>query len=436
MAREIVMPKLGLTMSEGTIVKWHVSEGDSVKAGDKIMSVETDKLTNDVEIDVDGVVRMVLYDNGDVVPVKQLVAVVAGEDEDISMYDDAKKSSEPKAKEDVKEVKAISASAPQPAAVVSQSGEMLATPYAKHLAKQMGVALNNVQATGYDGVIVARDIEAAKNNMPKMTGAAKNAAAIHGVDPSGIQSEGRIKKADIFARIGMQDDVIQPVEREKASNMRKIIAKNMLNNWNTSPMVTFDIDVNMDEVIRLRQSLNKEYASDGIKITYNHILVKALSKLLLTHKSLNSYFDGEEIEYHNYVNFGMAVATDTGLIVPNLKNSEKLSLPEIAVLLEDLIERTRNNTLQLSEMQGGTFTVTNLGMYGLKSFSPIINKPEVAIMGVNAIRDGIKLVDGEVVNTKVCTFSLTADHSVVDGRDAGAFLQDFKKHLENPYLML
>ncbi len=432
MAREVVMPKLGLTMSEGVIAKWYVSEGDSVKEGDKLMSVETDKLTNEVISDVVGIVRLILVPEGSVVPVKEIVAVVGDADEDISQYKsmapalDAGNESEEVAVGDVKE-----ASAPLHHVA---AGENLATPYAKHIAKEKGISLSDVSATGYNGVIVSRDVLDAEKSKPKMTGAARNAAALHGVDVSEIQKTGRIKKEDILARISAAS--LGGVERVKASSLRKTIAKNMLANWNTSPMVTFDIDVEMDEMIAMRTTLNEEYKELGVKISYNHIFAKILSKLLLKHRELNAYFDGQEIEYHNYVNIGLAVAIDAGLVVPNLKNAETMDLVEISVLMDDLVQKARNGGLQLDEMQGGTFTITNLGMYGLKSFTPIINKPEVAILGVSAIRDDFRLEGEDILVGKVATFSLTADHSLVDGAVAGAFLKDFKKYVENPYLML
>ncbi len=433
MAREVVMPKLGLTMSEGVIAKWYVSEGDNIKEGDKIMSVETDKLTNEVLSDVEGVVRLILVPEGSVVPVKGLVAVVGDADEDISQYKNMTPASKvgdtsaQKTESDAKEETPVPVS-------YADNGEALATPYAKHIAKEKGISLSDVLATGYNGVIVAKDVLEAERAKPKMTGAARNAAAVHGVDVSSIQKEGRIKKEDILAKISAAP--VGGVQRVKASNLRKIIARNMLANWNTSPMVTFDIDVEMDELIAMRTTLNEEYKELGVKISYNHIFTKVLSKLLLKHRELNAYFDGDEIEYHNYVNLGLAVAVDAGLVVPNLKNAETMDLVEISVLMDDLVEKARNGGLQLHEMQGGTFTVTNLGMYGLKSFTPIINKPEVAILGVSAIRDDFRLEGEEILVGKVATFSLTADHSLVDGAVAGAFLKDFKKYVENPYLML
>ncbi len=431
MAREIVMPKLGLTMSEGTITRWYLSEGDSVSRGDKIMSIETDKITNDVESDVDGVLRLVLYNDGDSVAVKEVVAIIADEDEDISMYKHLKKGvksvSDEAKKSDSKVVDS------RPAFV--KNDELLATPYAKHLSDELGIELNTVVPTGYNGVIVARDVELSKQSLTKMTGAARNAAAIHRVDVSDITTNSRVKKDDVLAVLN-SGAAVRVEEKIEVSNMRKSIAENMISYWQNTPMVTFNIDVNMDNVIGMRDSLNREYANDGVKISYNHIIAKALSKLLLKHKSLNAYFDGSEVEYHNYVNIGIAVAIGDGLVVPNLKNSQNLSLVEIAIGMDDLIERARVDNLDLDEVNGGTFTITNLGVYGLNSFSPIINKPESAILGVNSIRDELRIVDEKVVITKVCTFSLTADHSLVDGKNAGAFLKDFKKYLENPFFML
>lgn len=427
MIREIVMPKLGLTMSEGLVYKWHVSVGDEVKVGDILSSIETDKLTNDIESDVEGTVRALLVKEGDTVPVKQVIAIIGAIDDDISAYSTA-------STDEVATTSIISSKAENTEITKKQGEYTLATPYAKKIANQRGISLKGVVGTGYSQVVVARDVENSQAEKLKITGTAKNYAEKHGINPMLLEKKARIKKDDVIQHLAQNIDELK--ELVPASNTRKIIAKRMLENWQTSPMVTFDIDINMDEVIAMRKKLNTQYKKDNIRITYNHIVIMVLSQLLLKHRLLNAYNSDDQIELHNYVNMGLAVATDSSLVVPNLKRSEQLSLYEISVSVEDLITRARSNKLELSEMENGTFTVTNLGMYGLKSFTPIINKPEVAIMGISAIRDEFTFVNEEIQMTKVCTFSLTADHAIVDGAVAGAFLKEFKQYMENPYLLL
>ncbi|WP_312700729.1 dihydrolipoamide acetyltransferase family protein [Sedimentibacter sp.] len=439
MAREIVMPKLGLTMVEGTLTKWFVEEGNEIKAGDKLAEVETDKLTNEIIADTEGIMRKIIVQAGETVPVKALMGVIAGESEDISAIigehsdDKEEEKATEKADAPVEEVK-------KEKNIKENSGYILATPYAKKISSEKGIDLSEVDATGYNGVILAKDVEKYQDEMPrvKATPAAKKMASENNIDLSGIQKDERIRKADVegYASRAKKTGYDQPTETEKAVGMRRIIAERMRANWVATPMVTFNMEVDMTEFIRLREKLKPSYAAEGLKLTYNHMLMKVLGKLLMKYRHLNASLEEDTITYHNYVNLGIAVDVEKGLMVPNVKGLESMTLREIAEETERLIEGARSNKLVPDDLSGGTFSITNIGMFGMDSFTPIINRPEVAILGINRIADKPVVVDKRIVVRPMMNLSLTTDHSLVDGALSAKFLSEIKQIIENPYLLI
>ena len=216
------------------------------------------------------------------------------------------------------------------------------------------------------------------------------------------------------------------------NGMRKAIANNMLNSHMTSPTVTFNLGIDMTELKRLREQLK----SDDVKVSYTDLLVKIVAKALTEFPLLNCSVDGNKIIYKHYVNMGVAVALDNGLVVPNVRDADKKTLSEISAEVKELAAKAREGRLPMDALSGGTFTITNLGMYGIESFSPIINQPEVAILGVNTMEDKVVVVNGEICVRPIMNLSLTADHRVVDGSVAAQFLQRIKKLMENPALLL
>lgn len=439
MAREIVMPKLGLTMVEGTVTKWFVEEGAEIKAGDKLAEVETDKLTNEIIADTEGILRKIVVQEGETVPVKELMAVIAGAEEDISAITGEQTGS----KEEEKAEEKIEAPIEKEKEVKSAKdpfGYVLATPYAKKVSAEKGIDLSEVEATGYNGVILAKDVEKYQEDMPriKATPAARKMAAENNIDLSGIEKEDRIRKSDVAGYASRAGKVVydQPTETEKAVGMRKIIAERMRANWVATPMVTFNMEVDMTEFIRLREKLKPIYAEEGLKLTYNHMIMKVLGKLLMKYRHLNASLEGDTITYHNYVNLGVAVDVEKGLMVPNVKGLESMTLKEIAEETERLIENARTNKLNPDDLFNGTFSITNIGMFGMDSFTPIINRPEVAILGINRIADKPVVVDKRVVVRPIMNLSLTTDHSLIDGALSAKFLSEVKQIIENPYLLI
>lgn len=379
--KELYMPKMGMVMTDGTVVEWHKNVGDRVTKGENLLSIETDKAVRDIEAPCDGILSEILSAPGDNVPVGTVIAHI----------DDA-------AEEE----------------------------YTK------GIVYLEVPPLEYIGEefehTVAAQPEA--DSIPASP-LAKKIAADAGVKLSSINAEGRIMSKDVLRHIE-NESTAKSDETIPMSPMRKAIAKNMLNSHMTSPTVTFNLSVDMTEMKRCREQLK----SSGIKVSFTDLLVKYVARALCEYPILNSTVDGNNIIIRHYVNMGVAVALDNGLVVPNVRGAESKTLTEISAEVKEMADAAKAGTLSPDRMHGGTFTITNLGMYGIESFSPIINQPEVAILGVNAIEDKPVALNGEIVIRPMMNLSLTADHRVIDGSVAAQFLQRVKVLLENPALIL
>ena len=452
MAQEVLMPKLGLTMTEGTIEEWKYKEGDSVKKGDILFSVATDKLTNDVEAEVDGVLLKILLPEGETAPCKAVIAYIGEAGEVIAAGNASAESTAAQAPAS----SAAAVPAKTPAVTRDPGAPVLASPAAKKLAKEKGVDLALVAGTGPKGRITLEDVEAyltaPKANDPaaevKTSPLAAKLAEELGVDVSKIQTDGRVMKADVLTAAGVctaataaeaapaistGDNDEAPV---KVNPLRRSIAANMSNSWHTSPRVTYTFAVDVTAMKALRAKLKDSLKEQGIKLTYNHILMKVVAKALMEFPDVNASFADNMLTRHKHVNMGLAVAKGDGLIVPNVKNADSKSLAEIAKETEALIEATRSGKIDMKDMTGGTFTITSLGPYGVRSFSPIINQPELAILGVCDIVDTPIVCNGEIVIRPMMNLCLTADHRVVDGVMASKFMKRVVELLENLYLLL
>ncbi len=435
MATEVLMPKMGLTMTEGTIEEWKFKEGDTVKKGDILFSVATDKLTNDVECDTDGVLLKILLPEGETGPCKSVIAYIgeAGE---------AVPGGAPVAAAPAAAASAVAA----PAAKPNHGAYVLATPRAKKLAKDKGYDLHDIPGTGPNGVVVARDVESFVAG-PKTSPMAAKLAAELGVDVSKLDVQGRVMKADVLAAAGVgapaaaeaaacescESNDLPPV---KVNPLRRSIAANMSASWTTSPRVTYTRPVDASAMKELRSRLKDTLKEQGIKLTFNHILMKVAAQTLMEFPDVNASFADNMLTRHRHANVGLAVAKGDGLIVPNVKSCDTKSLAQIAKETEALIEATRSGKLSMEDMTGGTFTISSLGPYGITSFSPIINQPELAILGVCDMVDTPVVRNGEIVIRPMMNLSLTADHRVIDGVMAAKFLKRMAELLENPYLLL
>ena len=438
-----VMPKLGLTMTEGEIETWHKSEGDEVKKGEVLFDVTTDKLTNEVEAKESGILRKILVKEGETAKCLEPVAIIAGADEDISSL----------LKESVgKEVEVVPVEEPsiREDIPVEREGRIRISPLAKNLAKKSGVDYEVITGTGPLGRIVKKDVEEYidKNRVKVSPVAAKLAKELN-VDLSSINKQGRIMKEDVLkaAEEAKQKEktIVQEPENQAVtskaagrgekvinmSSMRKVISARMSESVKISPTVTYNINIDISELKRLKNNLK-----DTFKLTYTDFLIKIVSAALKQFPLVNCSISGGKFILKDYVNMGVAVALDEGLIVPVVKDTDIKGLKQIAEEFKEIVKKAKSNSLSPDDMTGGTFTITNLGMFGIDSFSPIINQPEVAILGVNTIVD-TPVVEGEKIVVKpLMKLSLTADHRAIDGAYAAKFLQKIKEYIEKPELLL
>jgi len=440
MAEKVLMPKLGLTMTEGTIEEWKKKEGDEVKKGEILFSVATDKLTNDIEAEADGVLLKILVGEGEDAQCKSVIAWIGAPGEAVS-GDVGDAPAEPVSETEAPVPEQVSA------AVKSEGGFVPAMPYARKLAKEKGIDLGLVPASGARGYVTSKDVLSyvpasvkAPASEVKASPLAEKVASDVGIDLASVKARhgGRVLAEDIYAyleetREKAEEVPSNPLEEVKKMNgMRKAIAKNMLASVQTSPTVTFNLAVDMSEMKKYREMLKAK----EIKVSYNDLVVKFVAKALTEFPVLNASVDGNNIIYKHYINMGIAVAIDDGLLVPNIKDCDKKSLTEIHDEVKIFAEQARSGKLPMEALKGGTFTITNLGMYGIDSFSPIINQPEVAILGLTTMEDKAVVRNGEIVIRPMMTLSLTADHRIIDGATAAEFLQRVKNLLENPALML
>jgi pyruvate dehydrogenase E2 component (dihydrolipoamide acetyltransferase) len=434
----VVMPKLGLTMTEGEIEKWHKKEGEEIKEGEILFDVTTDKLTNEIEAKVSGVVRKILAPEGETVECLKNVAIIAGIDEDISALlkeADAEGDDSEDESDSSKETKEEVSKEEQ---LPSREGRLKISPAAKKLAIENDLDFEIITGTGPEGRIVIEDVKKyIENNKIKVSPAANKLAKDLGVDLKEINVNGRVMKSDVLTfsnNSNSSSDVntgAYAEEKIEMSPMRKVISARMSESWTTSPTVTYDIKVDTSNLKKLKNDFK-----DICKITYTDLLIKIVSKVLLQFPLLNSSIDGNELIMRNYVNMGVAVALEQGLIVPVIKYSNNKGLEEISTEVKDLAQKAKNNELESDSIKGGTFTITNLGMFGIEYFSPIINQPEVAILGVNKITETPVVENGEIVIKPLMNLSLTADHRAVDGSVAAQFLLTLKKYVEKPELLL
>ncbi|WP_103664429.1 pyruvate dehydrogenase complex dihydrolipoamide acetyltransferase [Gracilimonas amylolytica] len=419
MAIKIEMPKLSDTMEEGVIASWNVEEGDKVEAGDIIAEVETDKATMEVEAFDEGTVLKILVDAGDAVPLGGLMAVLGEEGEDISDILEGAGSSgsgKAEAKDSSSEEKEESSTSGGSTTLTSprsdsgdsssssDDGRIKASPLARKMAEDKGIELSRVDGSGPNGRIIKADIENYKES-------AQPAAAV--ASTQGFES---LESKEV-----------------KVSQMRKTIARRLSESKFTNPHFYETIDIDMKAAIAARKSMNE---ANDVKISFNDIVVKACSIALTRHQAVNSSWHGDVIKEHGDVHVAVAVAIDEGLMTPVIRHSDKKGLLQISSETRELAGLARDRKLQPEQMEGSTFTISNLGMFGIEEFTAIINPPNACILAVGAIRDVPVVENGEVVPGKRMKVTLSSDHRIVDGAKAAEFLNTVKNLLENPLSML
>ena len=446
MAIELTMPKNGMDMTEGTIVRWLKNEGDHVDRDEPVMEIETDKITMESEAPAEGYLLKKLYEDGAVVPVLTVVGYIGEKGEKVPDAPAAPASEAKKEEAPAPAAEAPAAEVPAAApvaAVAKVSGDgIAATPMARRLAAEKGIDLSTIAPSGKHGEIVAADVEGGKA-APKASMLAARIAADQGIDLSTVTGTGfggKIMSGDLAnagssAMASVMREIDAVIERHKMSGMRKVIAQRMSQSHAEIPPVTQNVKVDVTDLIALRAQIN-----DGLdkaeKISLNDILIKAVGRALCSHERMRMQLDGDEFVLVDKFNVSMAVSVDGGLVVPVIRDVDRKSLYEISRDAKDLAKRAREGKLMPDEMVGGVITISNLGMYGIHSFTPIINQPEASILGACEVEDELALVDGEVCVRKKMILSLTYDHRVMNGAEAAEFTMTVRKLLEHPLSIL
>lgn len=427
MASQIVMPKMSDTMEEGVVVKWLKREGDRVTSGDALAEIETDKAVIELEAATTGVLRKILAHEDSKVPVGQLIAVIGAEEEDISPLVGAPAS--PPRQSISPEPSAATPN--PPSASLRQDAttreRVDASPLARRMAKEAGIDIAQVQGTGPNGRVVKGDIETflTVRHMPPPSRPIPDAAPPVTMKTAAAHPESAAQFDSAGADYTDQD----------LTMMRQTIARRMAFSKSTAPHFYVTSEVDMAQASTLRQSLNALVAEDG-KISFNDMVVKATANALRQFPGLNVSYVDHKVRQHRRVHLSLAVALDEGLITPVIRDCDRKSLGEIARESRELAERARARRLKPEEYTGGTFSISNLGMYGVEDFGAIINPPEAAILAVGTIKEQAVVVNGRVAVGQRMKITLSCDHRVVDGATAAQFLQIVKRLLEHPLTLM
>ena len=455
MAIELRMLQMDQTMTKGKIGKWLVKEGDSVTQGQPLLEIETDKVVHEQESPTDGVIAQLLAEEGTNVPVNAILAIIGAPGEEVARVeiDTATAQPTPVQPEQPKATPSTTERQGDPAPTLK------ASPAARQLAEKLAINLTEVKASGPGGRILESDVQryidlreeapAAETSRLKASPLARRLAKEHGLDLSSIMGsgpDGRIVRDDVLQAVSAAPTPTAPVvetatpqqatEVISMSGIREIIAERMTLSVQTNASVTLHTEVDATGFVELRQMLNDKLQVREVSLTYTDLLVKVVANALGEHPRLNATLTDEGIHLLSEVNIGVAVALEDGLVVPVVRNADKARLSEISAQVSDFAERGRRNQLTPGELQGGTFTITNLGNFGIDAFTPIINPPESAILGVGRILKKPIVHEDEIAIRSMLTLSLTFDHRVIDGAPAAQFLQTVAGYIQDPYLLL
>ena len=417
----ITMPRLSDTMTDGTVATWLKKQGDSVEEGDILAEIETDKATMEFESFYEGNLLHIGVQEGETAPVDSLLAIIGPEGTDVSSIvengvpTEKKSSSDKKTapKENKQDNKEEHKSSNANTGTNNSGGRIFASPLAKKIASDKGINLADVSGSGENGRIIKKDVE---NYTPSAT------VSLETPTPASSAA------APSFSVTGEEKS-----EEVKNSQMRKAIAKSLGNSKFTAPDFSLNIEVDMDAAIASRKTIN---AIPDTKVSFNDMVVKACAMALQKHPQVNTSWTDNNTVYHSHIHVGVAVAVDEGLLVPVIKHTNQMSLTQIGATVRDLAGKARHKKITPAEMQGSTFTVSNLGMFGIDNFTSIINQPNSAILSVGAIVQKPVVKNGQIVVGNTMNLTLTCDHRTVDGAVGAQFLQTLKTFIENPVTML
>ncbi len=408
----ITMPRLSDTMTEGKVAKWHKNVGDTVKEGDLLAEIETDKAVQDFESEFNGILLKQGVEENGAAPVDSVLAIIGPEGTDVSGVGAPKaaaQSSEKPAEQKAETPKQESEKQ-QPEA--GNNDRVAISPLAKKIAQEKGVDIHSIQGSGENGRIVKKDIE---NYQPS----AKADASVPAASPAAAQ---------VALSFVQGEDTETP-----NSQVRNIIAKRLAESKFSAPHYYLMVEINMDKAIEARKEIN---SLPDTKISFNDMIIKATAVALRKHPQVNSSWAGDKIIHRGNINVGVAVAIPDGLVVPVLKNTDQMNYTQISAAVKDMASRAKNKGLKANEMEGSTFSISNLGMFGIETFTSIINQPNSAILSVGAIIEKPIVKNGQIVVGNIMKLSLACDHRVVDGATGAQFLQTLKTYLESPLTLL
>lgn len=425
-ASVIKMPRMSDTMTEGTITRWYKKIGDKVKLGDILAEVETDKANMELESYEDGFLLYIGVKDGEVVRVDEVIAVIGEKGADYQKLLEVEKTKaqtgeETVTKESPVEVpgsaQELKEEKPEKNITVEKKaesgttdGRIKASPLAKKLARELGYDLSRIQGSGDHGRIIRRDIES------------------YQPQPEPAAAESEDSKIPLYPVAGEEH-----FEEVAISQMRKTIARRLAESKFTAPHFYLTMEINMDRAIQARKSINEH---SPLKISFNDMIIKAVAAALRKHPKVNASWLGDKIRYNQHIHIGVAVAVDEGLLVPVIRFADSKTLSHIAVEVKELSEKARNKQLQPADWEGNTFTVSNLGMFGIEEFTAIINPPDACILAIGGIKETAIVKDGQLIPGNVMKVTMSCDHRVVDGATGATFLQTFKNLLEDPVRIL
>jgi pyruvate dehydrogenase E2 component (dihydrolipoamide acetyltransferase) len=397
MATTVVMPKLGLTMTEGTIEKWLKQEGDRVEKGEPLVEIITEKINFQYESPASGILQKILHHEGEVIPVTTPIAIIAEEGEAVAEVEGMKPE--------------VSAEKAAPVALEKELKELrkriFASPIARKIAQEKGVDLSSLKGSGPGGRIIK-------------------------IDVMQVPEKGPAKEIEIPLQVPKPAEKIIPLK-----GIRRIIAKRMTESFQNIPHFYLSLEIDMTACLSLREQLKEEAEKRiQVRLTLTDLLVRMVASALKDHPIINSRIEGDQIHLLDEINIGVAIAIENGLIVPVVHQADRKSLTEIAITIRDLTQKAREGKLSLEDVGGGTFTLSNMGMLGIDKLNPIINPPECSILGVGRTIEKPVVIGGEIKIRPMAWFSLSSDHRIVDGATAAPFLNRIKKLIENPPLLL
>jgi pyruvate dehydrogenase E2 component (dihydrolipoamide acetyltransferase) len=447
---EVIMPKMGDAMEEGTLLKWLKSEGEEVSEGDPIAEIETDKVSMELEAEDSGTLAQLIAEEGQDIPVGEAIAFIQGEGEEVPERDgggQAEAEEEAEGSDEGGEAQAQTATeteeqpeadeeAPSGDGGGGANGHFRASPIVRRLARENNLDLSRIEGSGPQGRIVERDVRAAleSGEAPTADGQADGQAEVEA--PEEVQPEQAEQQG--FQPAHLPEPTEAPgTELMEPTRMQRVIGERMTEAKQHIPHFYATVEVKMDATMALRKQLNEQLEEEGLKLSVNDFVMKACAVALRNYPNLNAIYTSKGIELHEKVDVAMAVALDAGLITPVIKDAASKGLAAISRESKDLAKRAREGGLTPEEYQGGTITVSNMGMFGVESFTAIINPPQAAIVAVSSIEKRPSYdEDGEIVPASFMKLTLSADHRIANGRDGALYMSEVKRTLENPVLLM